>query len=122
MRIRATARLFAWEALEDSPSLAVVRRFLEIVPDGRLLESLRRHRGKGRDDYPVTALWGTVLLTSVLPSRHDRGDAGGAGPQRTVASADRHRDRGGRSECLERLAVPGGAGNRASPDAAAGGL
>jgi hypothetical protein len=37
-----------------------------MVPDGALLESLRRHRGKGRDDYPVTCLWGVLLLTVVL--------------------------------------------------------
>ena len=66
MRIPATARLFAWEALDDSPSLAVIRRFLAAVPDGALLGSLRRARGKGRDDYPVGVLWGVVLLTGLL--------------------------------------------------------
>lgn len=66
MRIRSTARLFAWEALEDSPNLAVIGQFLAIVPDGPLLDSLRRHRGKGRDDYPVHVLWGTLLLTVLL--------------------------------------------------------
>jgi hypothetical protein len=58
--------LFAWEALDDSPSLALIRRFLAAVPDAALLASLRRARGKGRDDYPVEVLWGVVLLTGLL--------------------------------------------------------
>lgn len=63
MRIAWTARLFAWDALEDSPSLKTAREFVASVPDGKLLESLRQHRGRGRDDYPVETLWGVLLLT-----------------------------------------------------------
>jgi hypothetical protein len=66
MRIHVLQPLFAWDALEDSPSLATIRRFLEAVPDERLLASLQAARGKGRDDYPVRVLWGVVLLTPLL--------------------------------------------------------
>ena len=66
MVIRETAPLFAWEALQDSPTLATVRDFLRAVPDGRLLESLRRARGRGRNDYPVSVLWGVCLLQPLL--------------------------------------------------------
>lgn len=66
MRVAITAPLFAWEALEDSPSLHTLREFLACVPDGDLLYALQRQRGKGRDDYPVGVLWGTLLLTIVL--------------------------------------------------------
>jgi hypothetical protein len=59
MYIHTTNRLFAWECLEDSPSLRTVRQALEMLPDGKLLESLRWARGKGRDDYPVDVLWGS---------------------------------------------------------------
>jgi hypothetical protein len=69
MQISWTAPLFAWESLEDSPSLRTVREFLALVPDGRLLESLRKNRGHGRDDYPVQTLWGAMLLKTVL--RHE---------------------------------------------------
>jgi len=61
-----TRPLFAWDCLEDSPSLDTVRRFLRLVPDGKLLESLRRHRGRGRDDYSVSSQWGVLLLTCLL--------------------------------------------------------
>lgn len=66
MRIRMTQPLFAWEALEDEPSLRTVREFLAGVPDADLLASLKSGRGRGRDDYPVSVLWGVLLLTVVL--------------------------------------------------------
>lgn len=66
MRIAVTKPLFAWDCLDDSPDLATIGDFLHALPDGPLLESLRRWRGKGRDDYPVTALWGVVVLTPLL--------------------------------------------------------
>ena len=66
MRIALTKPLFAWDRLDDSPDLATIRDFLHAVPDGPLLESLRQCRGKGRDDYPVSTLWGVILLTPLL--------------------------------------------------------
>lgn len=66
MRINATKPLFAWECLDDSPTLATLRECLAAIPDGKLLASLRQARGKGRDDYPVQVLWGVLLLTSAL--------------------------------------------------------
>ena len=66
MRITITQPLFAWEALEDSPSLQSLRDFLAAIPDARLLDTLRFARGKGRDDYPVSVLWGVLLLTTAL--------------------------------------------------------
>lgn len=66
MRIDVTKPLFAWECLDDSPTLATVKEFLIGIPDGPLLASLQRARGKGRDDYPVRVLWGVLLLTSAL--------------------------------------------------------
>lgn len=73
MKIAIAKPLFAWDALEDSPSLQSVRRLLEAVPDQALLEALRAARGKGRDDYPVEVLWGTLLLSVAL--RHVTAEA-----------------------------------------------
>jgi hypothetical protein len=66
MRIAATKSLFPWECLEDSPSLATLKAFLAVIPDAKLLDGLRLARGRGRDDYPVHVLWGTVVLTVAL--------------------------------------------------------
>jgi hypothetical protein len=70
MRIVMTKPLFAWDCLEDSPTLKTVRELLQSLPDGRLLESLRRARGKGRNDYPVSVLWGVLALTTALRHPH----------------------------------------------------
>jgi len=58
--------LFDWESLEDSPSLQTIKDLLAALPDGKLLDSLRKARGKGRNDYPVHVLWGTVVLRVAL--------------------------------------------------------
>ena len=62
MYIATTKLLFAWDCLEDSPSLTSIKKFLASIPDAKLLEGLQQHRGRGRDDYSVHALWGVVLL------------------------------------------------------------
>jgi hypothetical protein len=73
MLVALTKPLFAWDCLEDSPSLATVKAFLAALPDAQLLDGLRRARGHGRDDYPVHVLWGTILLTIAL--RHPSWEA-----------------------------------------------
>jgi hypothetical protein len=66
MRIATTKPLFPWDCLEDSPTLKTIRQLLDVIPDDALLESLRTARGKGRDDYPVRALWGVLVLAIAL--------------------------------------------------------
>ncbi len=66
MRITAPQPLFAWESLDDCPNLQTVRELLASIPDHKLLDSLRSARGHGRDDYPVTVLWGVLVLTAAL--------------------------------------------------------
>ena len=66
MRIPVTKPLFAWDCLEDSPTLKTVRQFLESIPDAPLLDGLQQWRGRGRNDYPVHVLWGVVLLVPLL--------------------------------------------------------
>jgi Transposase DDE domain/Transposase domain (DUF772) len=67
MMVTFTAKpLFAWDCLEDSPSLQTIKDLLATLPDGKLLNSLRTARGKGRNDYPVSVLWGVVVLRIAL--------------------------------------------------------
>jgi hypothetical protein len=66
MVIPAAKPLFAWDELEDSPSLQTIKQILDALPDAQLLDSLRHARGKGRNDYPVHVLWGVVVLRVVL--------------------------------------------------------
>ncbi|NIQ93012.1 MAG: transposase, partial [Desulfuromonadales bacterium] len=66
MRIETTKPLFAWDALEDSPTLKTIRQLLEVIPDQALLGSLREARGQGRDDVPVHVAWGVLVLSVAL--------------------------------------------------------
>jgi hypothetical protein len=66
MLIAMSKPLFAWDCLEDSPSLGTIKAVLASLPDGHLLDGLRQARGRGRNDYPVHVLWGVVVLTIVL--------------------------------------------------------
>ena len=73
MRIAMTKPLFAWDCLDDGPNLKTIAEFLRSIPDAKLLASLRSWRGRGRDDYPVSVLWGVSLLTPLL--RHPTTEA-----------------------------------------------
>ena len=66
MQIHAADPLFAWGRLEDHPTLATIRDFLDAVPDRELLDGLHAARGKGRADYAIPLLWRVVLLTILL--------------------------------------------------------
>jgi hypothetical protein len=66
MVIPAAKPLFAWDELEDSPSLRTIKELLDALPDAKLLNSLRHARGKGRNDYPIHVLWGGVVLRVIL--------------------------------------------------------
>jgi hypothetical protein len=66
MIIHTAKPLLAWDCLEDSPSLQTIKDLLAALPDGKLLNSLRAARGRGRNDYPVSVLWGVIVLRIVL--------------------------------------------------------
>ena len=66
MRISTTKSLFAWDCLEDSPTLKTIKQLLDGLPDEALINSLRSARGKGRDDYPISVLWRVVVLSVAL--------------------------------------------------------
>ena len=73
MQVAMTKPLFAWDCLKDSPSLQSIRKLMAAIPDGKLIDSLNRARGKGRNDYPVHVLWGASVLTAAL--RHPTTEA-----------------------------------------------
>ena len=69
MHLTLAKPLFAWDCLEDSPSLATVKTFLASIPDARLLDMLRRYRGRGRDDEEerhVPKSWNVSRFLDVL--------------------------------------------------------
>ena len=58
--------LFAWDQIEALGDLDRLRLALDYLPDGPLVERLEVLRGHGRDDYPVRAIWNSVLAGVVF--------------------------------------------------------
>jgi hypothetical protein len=66
VHIAWTKPIFPWDCLDDDPDLETIEAFLRRLPDGKLLDALRRARGRGRDDHPVHVLWGVVVVTALV--------------------------------------------------------
>jgi len=54
-------QIFEWAELEILGDLERLRLVLEYMPDEELMQHLERERFKGRDDYPVRAVWNSIL-------------------------------------------------------------
>ncbi len=61
MAIIPQQKLFGWEEIEKLSDLERLRLVLENMPDEELMQSLEIERGRGRDDYPVRAIWNSIL-------------------------------------------------------------
>ena len=123
MIIHAAKPLFAWDELEDSPSLHTIKDLLAALPDAKLLDSLRNARGKGRNDYPVSRPLGRRRLAGRPAARHHRGRASpncAATTASAASSASTSEAR--RPQALEHLAVRGRARPGAASHAPEGGL
>jgi hypothetical protein len=53
--------LFKWQDVEAKSDLERLRLVLEHLPDEGLMQQLEKHRKWGRDDYPIRAVWNSVL-------------------------------------------------------------
>jgi hypothetical protein len=66
MAIIPQRELFGWEEIEDLGDLERLRLVLQYLPDEALMRKLERQRGRGRDDYPVRAVWNSILAGVVF--------------------------------------------------------
>lgn len=53
--------LFSWKEIENLGDLDRLKLVLEYLPDERLMQRLERERGSGRDDWPIRAVWNSIL-------------------------------------------------------------
>jgi hypothetical protein len=53
--------LFSWEIIENLGDLERLRLVVEYMPDEGLMRLIEKERGRGRDDYPVRAVWNSIL-------------------------------------------------------------
>ena len=61
--------LFDWDAVEARSDLDRFFLVRDNLPDQPLISALENLRGKGRDDYPVSAMWNAVVAGVVF--QHD---------------------------------------------------
>jgi hypothetical protein len=61
MAIIAQKRLFGWEEIEDLGDLQRLQLVLQYLPDEGLMRVLEEERYRGRNEYPVRAVWNSVL-------------------------------------------------------------
>ena len=54
-------QIFEWKELEILGDLERFRLVTEHMPDERLMQRLESKRDRGRDDYPVRAMWNSIL-------------------------------------------------------------
>ena len=58
--------LFSWSDVERRPELERLEMVLEALPDEDLLRALEQRRGRGRDDYPIRAMWRALVAGIVF--------------------------------------------------------
>lgn len=58
--------LFSWDKIDVQSDLRRLEFVLEALPDERLMQKLEQRRGRGRDDFPVRAVWNSLIAGVVF--------------------------------------------------------
>ena len=58
--------LFSWARVERLPELRRLEFVLDNLPDGDVVAALQAKRGRGRDEYPVAAMWRALVAGVVF--------------------------------------------------------
>ena len=58
--------LFSWDDVERLPELRRLDFVLDNLPDGQIVAALESRRGRGRDEYPVSAMWRALVAGMVF--------------------------------------------------------
>jgi len=66
MAIIPQPQLFCWNDVEACSDLHRLRMVLEVLPDEALMQTLEAERKGRRDDYPLRAVWNSVLAGLVF--------------------------------------------------------
>lgn len=61
MAIIAQKDLFGWENYEKFDGLKRLELILKVLDDEKLMKTLEEERGHGRNEYPVRAVWNSIL-------------------------------------------------------------
>jgi len=61
MAIIAQKELFSWKEIENYSDLERLKLVIENIPDEKLMITLENYRGKGRNNFPVRAMWNSIM-------------------------------------------------------------
>lgn len=53
--------LFSWQEVFSESDISRLELVLSVIPDEGLMEHLEKKRGRGRDDYPIRAVWNSII-------------------------------------------------------------
>ncbi|GIW92840.1 MAG: hypothetical protein KatS3mg110_0881 [Pirellulaceae bacterium] len=110
MQIPNLRPLFAWDTLEDSPTIRTLREFLTSIPDEEVSRISGEIPGQGAERLPGPCALGDVAFEDRLAAS-DRGVVPGrTEAERGAAEADWDRIGGPGPQRLEHVAVHGAAG------------
>lgn len=65
--------LFTWHDIDILPDMRRLELVLHYLPDDAIVKALMIKRGRGRDDYPVAAMWNVVVAGIVFQHRSIEG-------------------------------------------------
>ena len=66
MKIITQPTIFDYTEIEILGDLERCKLLIENVPDEEIIKELKMIRGKGRNDYPVEAVWNAILIMPLL--------------------------------------------------------
>ena len=66
MAILPQSELFSWEQVDASSDLKRLELMLSAIPDETLMRTLESERKGRRDDYPIRAIWNSILAGVVF--------------------------------------------------------
>lgn len=66
MAIIPQAYMFCWQDVEAASDLQRLEMVLSTIPDEPLMQALEAERNRRRDDYPIRAVWNSVLAGVVF--------------------------------------------------------
>ena len=66
MAIIPQRKFFSWEEIQPLGDLERLQWVLDTIPDEPLMRILENARGRGRNDYPLRAMWNSVLAGVVF--------------------------------------------------------
>lgn len=66
MKIIPQISIFDYTEIEILGDLERCKLLIENVPDEDIIKNLKKIRGKGRNDYPIEAVWNAILIMPLL--------------------------------------------------------